>query len=124
MAYRILIIDDDSSVRCSVKRALEVSGYAIVHAENGEHGLEDYKREDFDLLLLDLDLPELKGWEILEYATAHRPEIPVVLLTGNTRSKDGIEGMKQGARAYINKPVDLQALLALFTEIAQEGHHG
>ncbi len=118
MAYRILIIDDDSSVRCSVKRALEVSGYAIVHAENGEHGLEDYKREDFDLLLLDLDLPELKGWEILEYATAHRPEIPVVLLTGMLSECEA--GSFAGTDAVLEKPTDARKLLtALESALAE-----
>lgn len=121
---KILMVDDEQEFASTLAERLQLRGYSPTVVFDGESAIARVREDVFDLVLLDVMLPGVHGLTVLRRIREIAPDVPVVLVTGNTSSKDGIEGMKQGARAYINKPVDLQALLALFTEIAQEGRHG
>ncbi|MCL2123208.1 MAG: response regulator [Desulfovibrionaceae bacterium] len=120
---KLLMADDEKEFALTLAERLELRGFILSVVFDGESALERVRREHFDLVMLDVMLPGMSGLAVLRRIHEMKPGLPVVLLTGNTGSKDDIEGMKQGARAYINKPVDLQELLSLFAEIAKESRH-
>ena len=122
-ALKLLMVDDEKEFALTLAERLELRGCTTSVVFDGESALERVREADFDLVLLDVMLPGMSGLAVLRRIHAMKPWLPVVLLTGNTSSKDGIEGMQQGARAYINKPVDLQELLSFFAEIEKESRH-
>ena len=120
---KLLIVDDEKEFALTLATRLELRGFTPSVLFDGESALERVRGEHFDLVMLDVMLPGMSGLVILRRIQEMKPGLPVVLLTGDTSSKDGIEGMKQGARACLNKPVELQELLSLFSEITKENHH-
>ena len=123
-SLKLLMVDDEKDFALTLAERLELRGFIPSVLFDGESALARVRDgEHFDLVLLDVMLPGKSGLEILRGIHEMRPGLPVVLLTGNTSAKDGVEGMKRGARACINKPVDLRELLSLFAEIAKENRH-
>ena len=120
---KVLMVDDEKDFALTLAERLELRGFIPSVVFDGESALERVREEHFDLVLLDVMLPGVSGLVVLGRIHEIRPGLPVALLTGNASAKDGIEGMKRGARACINKPVDLQELLSLFAEIAKENRH-
>ena len=120
---KLLMVDDERDFVLTLAERLELRGFTPSVVFDGASALERMRGEHFDLVLLDVMLPGISGLVVLRSILEMQPGLPVVLLTGNTSSKDGIEGMRQGARACINKPVVLQELLSLFAEIAKENRH-
>jgi DNA-binding response OmpR family regulator len=118
------MVDDEKEFALTLAERLELRGFTLSVVFDGESALERVREEHFDLVMLDVMLPGMNGLAVLRRIHEMQPDLPVVLLTGNTCSEDGVEGRKQGARACINKPVDLQELLSLFAEIAKESPHG
>ncbi len=116
----ILLVDDEEDFARTLAQRLELRGYSAEVRSDGESALATLREEQFDLVLLDVMLPGQSGLAVLRRIRETLPDLPVILLTGHTNARDGIEGMKQGARAYINKPVALQELLDLFAEIQKE----
>jgi len=121
---KLLMVDDEKDFALTLAERLELRGFTPSVVFDGESALERVRGDHFDLVLLDVMLPGLNGLTVLRRIQEMQPELPVVLLTGNAGSREGIEGMKQGARAYINKPVDLRELLSLVAEIEKESRHG
>jgi len=120
---KLLMVDDEQDFALTLAARLELRGFIPSVVFDGESALERVRGEHFDLVMLDVMLPGMSGLVVLRRIHEMQPRLPVVLLTGDTGSKDGIEGMQQGARACMNKPVDLQTLLSLFAEIAKENRH-
>lgn len=120
---RILLVDDEEEFASTLAERLNLRGFSASVALDGESGLERIGAEHFDLVLLDMMLPGIHGIEVLRRIRARAPELPVVLLTGQTGAKEGIEGMKQGAKGYLTKPVDLRELLDLFARLGTGGGH-
>ena len=120
---KILLIDDEGEFASTLAERLNLRGFSASVALDGESGLERLKAEHCDLVLLDVMLPGMHGIEVLRRIREIKPELPVILLTGQAGAKDGIEGMKQGAKAYLTKPVDLRDLLDLFAELNPGGGH-
>ncbi|MFC4728546.1 twitching motility response regulator PilH [Coralloluteibacterium thermophilus] len=103
---RILIVDDSPSQLAGMKRIVEKLGHEALSAEDGAAGVEVAKRELPDLILMDVVMPNLNGFQATrsvakDPATAH---IPVVLVTTKDQETDKVWGMRQGAKAYITKP--------------------
>ena len=121
--FKVLIVDDEKEFALTLAERLELRGFAPSVVFDGESALERVNGEHFDLVMLDVMLPGTSGLVALRRIHEMQPGMPVVLLTGNTGSKHVIEGMQRGARACLNKPVDLQELLSLFAEIAKENRH-
>lgn len=115
MKKRILIIEDDESVRHVVAFRLSKEGYDVTESEDGFQGLEDAKRLRPDLILLDLRLPGRPGEEVCKAIREDRePEFaktPILMLTGKATEVDKVVGMVIGANAYIPKPFRLPMLL-------------
>jgi DNA-binding NtrC family response regulator len=107
MKKRILIIDDDASIRSSLKNILMASGYDLAVAEDGDSAQSEFAQAD--LLILDLNLPVQDGWDILGQVNAGYPLLPVIVITGLANQLD--EQMIPGASAFLEKPIEVPALL-------------
>lgn len=108
---RILIVDDESSVRNSLKEILEFEKYTVETAVDGEDALKTLKNEEFDLVLCDIKMPKVDGMEVLEKAMQLYPDIKFIMISGHGNVDTAIEAVKKGAFDYIPKPPDLNKLL-------------
>jgi DNA-binding response OmpR family regulator len=111
-AQRILVIEDDAAIRRGVVDALQASGYVTAEAARGDDGRDRALNSEYDLLLLDLVLPEVGGFEILRALRQVRPTQPVIVLTARGTETDRLEGFRRGADDYVVKPFSLRELLA------------
>jgi twitching motility two-component system response regulator PilH len=116
---RVLIVDDSPSQLMGMKRIIEKLGHEILTAEDGALGVEVAKREMPDLILMDVVMPNLNGFQATrsiskEPTTSH---IPIVLVTTKDQETDRVWGMRQGAKAYLTKPVNEAALIKLVKEL-------
>ena len=109
---RILVVEDDHAIRRGIVDALRVSGYETLEAERGDTGYDLALHREYDLLLLDLVLPERDGLDILEAVRAARPTTPVIVLTARGEERDRLAGFKRGADDYVVKPFSVKELLA------------
>ena len=111
--HRILLVDDEPSIVKMVGKRLEVEGFEVLIAMDGQEGLDKARAERPDLIVLDLMLPKLNGYEVctmLKQDTRYQG-IPVVLFTAKAQEKDEKLGMECGANAYVKKPFRAQELL-------------
>ena len=107
---KILIVEDEVPISNLIKMNLTAEGYRCTCAFDGKAAADYIEKEDFDLILLDIMLPEINGYELLEYV---RPlEMPVIFLTAKSAVNDRIKGLKLGADDYISKPFQVGELLA------------
>ena len=107
---KILIVEDEESISNLIKVNLTAEGYYCTCAFDGKAAADFIEEEDFDLILLDIMLPEINGYELLEYI---KPlEIPVIFLTAKSAVDDRIKGLKLGADDYISKPFQIGELIA------------
>ncbi|MDP6354125.1 MAG: fused response regulator/phosphatase [Planctomycetota bacterium] len=110
----ILTIDDELTVRQIIRAVLELEGHNVHEAENGVLGLQAARQVKPDIILLDVDMPEMNGHETVRRLKSDEDlrTIPVIMLTGRAKSGDKIEGLGQGADEYVTKPVSGQELTA------------
>jgi len=108
---RILLVEDEEHIRDAVKMNLEIEGYEVVVTDNGKKALEYTQGQHFDLLLLDVMLPDVDGFAITEQVRLTNSEVPILLLTAKDMSQDRIMGLKKGADDYLTKPFVLEELL-------------
>jgi two-component system, OmpR family, response regulator len=108
---RILVVEDEIDLLTSLARALREEGYAVDTAQDGAEGLYKAESWDYDALLLDVMLPKLDGWELLQKLRQTR-KTPVLMLTARDASRDRVRGLDTGADDYVVKPFDLPELLA------------
>jgi DNA-binding response OmpR family regulator len=108
---RILLVEDEISIRDVVKLNLELEGYEVVTSGNGRQALEMIYGQHFDLLLLDVMLPEVDGFTIAEQVRLSNTEVPILMLTAKDQAQDKIMGLKKGADDYLVKPFNLEELL-------------
>ena len=109
---RILVVEDEPSIRAGLCDVLRYRGYEVDDAETGEEGLERGLQPDVDLLLLDIMLPGLSGFEVCEAVRAERPNVPILMLTARGSEDDVLRGFQCGADDYVTKPFSLAQLLA------------
>ena len=106
----ILIVDDDPRMCDSLKFLLGKDGYQIHTTHNGQEALDALVRGDFDLVLLDLVLPDIGGAEIMDRINAQAPETCVIVMTGHTSLDSAIDTLKKGAFDYVRKPFEHEEL--------------
>jgi twitching motility two-component system response regulator PilH len=116
---RVLIVDDSPSQLMAMKKIMEKLGHEVISAEDGAQGVEVAKREMPDLILMDVVMPNLNGFQATrsiskDAATAH---IPIVLVTTKDQVTDKVWGLRQGAKAYLTKPVNEAALTSLVRDL-------
>ena len=110
---KVLVIDDEESMRTGCVEALTEEGYRAKAAENGAGGLEMAQRESFDLVILDLRMPGMDGMEVLEKLKEYDQSVAVIVITGYATIDSAVEAMKRGAYDYLPKPFTPEALLAI-----------
>jgi len=111
-ASRILIIEDDAALLRGLKDNFESQGYEVRTATDGQRGLDALLKEPPDLLLLDLMLPRMNGYEICRTARARKLEMPIIMLTAKGQEDDIVRGLELGADDYVTKPFGIRELLA------------
>lgn len=111
--YKVLVVDDEEHIRRILKFQLERHGYRVVAAENGEVALQMARREAPDLVILDLMMPKLDGFEVCMRLRAdfHTSQIPIIMLTAKSDLPDRIKGLQDGANDYLVKPYSNDELL-------------
>lgn len=108
---RILIAEDEPRISAFVQRGLEAAGYSTVVVADGERALA-VAQGDVDLVLLDVGLPSMNGFEVLRHLRAHGSTVPVIMLTARSSTRDTVEGLDAGASDYVPKPFTFDELLA------------
>ena len=111
MATKILIVEDDSNIADLLRLYLEKEGCEVCIASDGGKGVEQFRRFQPDLVLLDLMLPVLDGWGVCRTIRAES-KTPIIMLTAKGETEDKVSGLKQGADDYITKPFEMPELLA------------
>jgi DNA-binding response OmpR family regulator len=112
-ARKILVIDDEPGIVDIVETNLIGDGFEVVSAKDGKEGLDRVRSEDPELVVLDVMMPEMDGWEVLRHMEAdpHTAGIPVIMLTAKASDDDYIHGLEEGAVEYITKPFYPQELV-------------
>jgi two-component system, OmpR family, alkaline phosphatase synthesis response regulator PhoP len=109
---RLLLIEDEAGLVLTLRDRLTREGYALETCGDGESGLERVAREPFDLVLLDVMLPRLNGFDVLREMRKRGVEVPVIMLTAKGQVADRVVGLKLGADDYVTKPFEMLELLA------------
>lgn len=108
---KILVIDDERSIRNTLKDILEYEKYEVDLAEDGNKGIEKVRGAEYDIVLCDIKMPGLDGIEVLERLNALAPDTPVVMISGHGNIDTAVDSIKKGAFDFIEKPLDLNRLL-------------
>ena len=110
---KILVVDDEVDLVKTLRFSLETEGYTVLASYNGEDALNQARKENPDLVLLDIMLPKLDGYKVcrlLKFDERYK-HIPILMLSAKTQEKDKIIGMETGADEYITKPFDMDELI-------------
>jgi DNA-binding response OmpR family regulator len=121
---KILIIEDDPTILRVVKDNFVSRGYQVQTADDGEDGLEAALNNGPDLIVLDIMLPEMNGFEICRAVRAEKLEMPILMLTAKGREEDIVRGLELGADDYITKPFSVRELLARAQAFLRRSHSG
>jgi DNA-binding response OmpR family regulator len=107
----VLVVDDDADIRGLVRELLERAGYDVIDAPDGNEGLRMFYERQPDLVILDVAMPGMEGWEVLE-RIRELSDVPVMMLTARAEELDKVRGLRAGADDYVTKPFGRQELLA------------
>lgn len=107
----VLIIDDEKSIRKTLRDILEYESYKVEEAEDGKKGLQMIENNSYDAILLDIKMPKMDGMEVLGKALKKVDDVPIIMISGHATSETAVEAVKKGAYDFISKPPDLNRLL-------------
>ena len=121
---RVLLVEDDSATARSIELMLRSGGFVVDTSEFGEDGIEVGKLYDYDIILLDLMLPDIDGYEVLRRLRAQKVQTPILILSGLSEMDNKIKGLGFGADDYLTKPFDRRELIARIQAIVRrsKGH--
>ena len=108
---RILLVEDEENIRAGIKLNLELEGYEVIEAETGKQAISRFENEHFDLIVLDVMLPELNGFDVCEQIRLTNTQVPILMLTAKSEPADRVAGLKKGANDYLPKPFVLEEFL-------------
>lgn len=108
----ILVIEDDISILRGLKDNLEYEGYSVLTETDGRKGLETAREKNVDLILLDIMLPGINGFEICRKIKKEKPELPIIMITARGSEMDKVSGLDTGADDYVTKPFSIPELMA------------
>lgn len=111
MVWRILLVEDEENLQEVIKMNLELEGYEVIAVDNGLEALRLAKEQRFNLVVLDVMLPEMDGFHVCEQIRLDDPNIPVLFLTAKDSTQDKITGLKKGGDDYMTKPFHLEEFL-------------
>lgn len=109
--FSILLVEDEENLQEALKLNLELEGYEITSAYDGAQALDAVQKEFFNLIILDIMLPEVDGITVCETIRLSNPDIPILILSAKNSSADRVLGLKKGADDYLTKPFNLEELL-------------
>jgi len=118
MKERVLVVDDDASVRKSLRKVLADAGYEVALAADGQEAVEQFEGGHVDLLLLDIGLPVKNGWDAFERLTNEAPVLPIIIITGQANQHD--LAVAAGVGALMEKPLDVTELLNAMQKLLVE----
>ncbi|HDI07238.1 MAG TPA: response regulator [Candidatus Bathyarchaeota archaeon] len=113
---KILIVDDDESIRKVLKAILEEKGYRVDTADSGKKAIEKTEKAFYNLALIDIRLPDIEGVKLLSKIKETTPKMRKVIITGYPSLQNAVEAVNKGADAYIIKPLNIDEVLALIEE--------
>ena len=111
MPKKILIVEDEANIRELLRLYLEREGYTVLEAENGVEGIKNWKSDKPDMLLLDVMMPVMDGWEVCREIRAES-DVPIIMLTAKGETADRVSGLEMGADDYIVKPLEMPEVIA------------
>jgi DNA-binding response OmpR family regulator len=116
---KILIVEDDPNFGIVLKDYLTMNDYDVTHAKNGMEGFEKFKKNDYDLCILDVMMPYKDGFTLAKEIREKNADVPIIFLTAKAMKEDVLKGYKVGADDYLNKPFDSEVLLMKMKAIIQ-----
>ena len=108
---KILIIDDERSIRRALREILEFEEFEVVEAENGKEGFEKASSTNFDMIFCDIKMPQMDGMEVLDELLKSKIDTPVIMISGHGNVETAVQAIKKGAFDFIEKPLDLNRIL-------------
>ncbi|HZY10434.1 MAG TPA: response regulator [Bacteroidota bacterium] len=117
---RILVVDDEEALRTVLSSELTGAGYEVSSAADGDEAISIVQNKKFDLILLDIKMPKVDGFEVLKFVKPKYPAIKIIMLTGFADLKNAIESKKHGAEDFVSKPYDLVDLLTTIERVLSE----
>jgi DNA-binding NtrC family response regulator len=117
---KILVVDDEDALRTVLSGELASEGYDVRTATDGDDAIANLQKDGFDLVLLDIKMPRMNGFEVLKFVKEKYPKTKVVMLTGFADLKNAIESKKLGAEDFVSKPYDLVDLLTTIERVLSE----
>jgi DNA-binding response OmpR family regulator len=124
MKAHILIAEDEAGIRAGLRATLESEGYTVTAAPNGAQAVKLFSAEMHDLVILDVMMPQLSGYDVCRELRAHGATTPVLFLTAKSEEIDKVVGLKLGADDYVTKPFGVQELLARVEALLRRGREG
>lgn len=116
---KILLVEDDPNFGTVLKDYLAMNDYNVTHAKNGMEGFEKFKKDDYDLCILDVMMPYKDGFTLAKEIRERNKDVPIIFLTAKALKEDVLKGYKVGADDYLNKPFDSEVLLMKIKAIIQ-----
>jgi DNA-binding NtrC family response regulator len=116
----VLVVDDEDALRTVLSNELTNEGYDVASAADGDDAVGVLQKNAFDLILLDIKMPRMNGFEVLKFVKENHPSTKVVMLTGFADLKNAIESKKLGADDFVSKPYDLVDLLTTIERVLSE----
>ena len=120
LAAKVWLVDDEEEFIDLMSQRLETRGLKVVTVQSGEEAVSTVADHNFDVAVVDLAMPGIDGIETLKQIKGERPDISVIMLTGQATVKSGIEAMKYGAMDFLEKPVDLNVLMEKIWQAKRE----
>ena len=121
MAERILLVEDEPSLYEALKLNLEIEGYNVTVAKDGEMALEKFKSSHFQLIILDVMIPKIDGYVVCETIRLENKKVPIMFLSAKNTPEDKINGLKTGADDYMAKPFNLEEFLLRVNLLVKRG---
>ncbi len=109
--FRVLVVDDDKNTRFFIKEALELENYKVFTACDGEEALNIYDKEYIDLVIVDIMMPKMDGYEFTKELRLVNKDVIIIMISAKQLSEDRIKGFKAGIDDYLSKPIDIEELL-------------
>jgi DNA-binding NtrC family response regulator len=117
---KVLLVDDEEEFTHILSERMKARGLTVVTAQNGRAALEKTKEESFDAIILDMLMPEMGGIETLKRLLEISPDLQIIILTGHATVEKGVEAVKLGAMDFLEKPADIDKLMAKIKEAKAE----
>ena len=121
MPHRILLVEDEENLRSAIRLNLEMEGYDITEARDGKTAFNQFRAAHFDLIVLDVMLPEMDGYTLCQKIRLENTRVPVIFLTAKGASDERVRGLKLGADDYLAKPFNLEELLLRVGALIRRG---